>query len=733
MNSRAKLNEKIQALHYLSEYKVSPSGNAKRPIFIGSLTITDANGEIIFVVDTKQEAFRLHHSKASAEESLATYAIEQFANMDSAKTASSVTSFSIEEMEFDQIDPWKGKEYKWFLEFLLQAFNLDDDARCSKLLSAWVISKEFNLIPESRGQALTFMHSILKPNPDKTKALNHAIFYLKNQCQWIKDLTTEGVEPNPGPPKPQVPGRVRARRNMNGFRRIRNQLKNDNKKLKKEEKHIKVISAALRPLNNARNRSRAIVRNGRIRAGPQTSKVDEMKKVMLTICCPAHDATHEPVRFSDAYTNKPTAVAAIKKEMDVAWPKAETTNLILNPGEMSAVIFKDPVRNTVIYDSNTEGEVATYDYNFQNDPAMNAEGTRWLPDTVDQNDVFPTVGFLTSRNTNTWTPHGKVLGSGRAHAKSGFVPLSGHSSLQVTITNNDSNNWSGILKFWRWAESGIESVSAQFTGTIPPLGTYTHAFAPNLDDKGYFLFSICTDRASDTEQNDNLSLVAELIESGACFRHETIEDLTLMGKAIMGIRDLGVSLEFSNRTTDLYNGGTVAMAQVPPTDNWFDYLTYDAVTAVSGFVSFPAKMGEYGFIKTDSERGFELRQKFSSFNDDGTLATLFYNVRPDTAFVVSFVKVPDGNAINQVGVWQIGNDIEISTNSKYLQKARPSSDPLLYARASNAIKGIPQFHENPLHLKQIGGVVKQIADAIVKYGPTAIDWAQKIGTFVSAL
>jgi len=470
-----------------------------------------------------------------------------------------------------------------------------------------------------------------------------------------------------------------------------------------------------------------------------TVKKGLTEKVMMTVTTPACDENHQVERYSDTFTGKPTGTAAIKEETDVGWPGAGTTAYgQLNKDEMFACNFRDPVRNRVEYDANTSNETATYDYLFTNDPLTGGTHDQtWVPTLVDLNDTFPEVAYLVAEEDNTWNPHLDTLGAGFYQDVWGYVPLEGtdqsthgNNNMQVGVINENGSTSIGVtFKVWQYTKSGRVCV-VETNATIASASTHTFTFQPNQNQRGYFCWSLCSQETSSIIQITQITVSAKLVLSGSVFGHKYIEGLAQIGNSVEALRILGTAFMYSNRTADLYASGECAMAQVPPTTKWQDFLSYPKVTSVNGYSSFSAKKGIYGWVRPDDLNNFRFRTNYSSFDDSGALATFSYPVEPIDSFIVCFIKTGDTTNLNQMGKFYSFNDLEFLTNSKWMYLCKPEDDPELYAIALNAVKNLPQFHENPVHLAMLGGVISSIAGAITKYGPTVIDWAGKIKSFV---
>jgi hypothetical protein len=344
--------------------------------------------------------------------------------------------------------------------------------------------------------------------------------------------------------------------------------------------------------------------------------------------------------------------------------------------------------------------------------------------------VYPPVAYLTADDNNTWSPHGPVLGSGKTpDGIKGAVYINPGDQIIIDIlTGADVHNVDIMCEKWtgdQWIpEDGasVMSIGANGTKTLP-------ANTGNFGTAGYRRWGV---RCSASGGNDltAFSCTAKLQHSSAVMAHRPIVTLFSAGDLVRTVRILGTSIMYSNTTKVLDKSGSVVINQVPKGADWEQYVSYTNVAQTSNRGWFSADKGCYGYLRPSQPEDFDLID-FKQYDSRGQITSFTYDVVPKSAFLVMFIKVDTNDG--QSGKWTVCNALEYESDNQLIDKGVGQGNPSVFNDALIAIKEIPQFHENPFHLADILGAAKKVAGAIVKYGPDAINWATKIGNFISSI
>jgi len=446
-----------------------------------------------------------------------------------------------------------------------------------------------------------------------------------------------------------------------------------------------------------------------------------VENVILSIAAPAVTA---PVRYNTIFSTDETATARPVEPIDVAWPTTTTTaTQWLNPGEMAGVLFRDPVRSSITYDSNTANEVSYYDAVFNLDPETDTPtGLTWDPPAMTFTDLEPDIAYFSADPTNSWNPHGDIVGSGEHGGKNGAYFLNGSSdALNITVTGTTTGQVL-LVKLWKFEGEGWILETTKYMNHINTTIQIT------VDGAAYRRWTVAADSSSTVGFIDDLTFSAQWEHTGAVYAHRHIVDLTLQGETVKTVRVIGASMMYSNTTAVQFKSGNIAIAQVPKPNSWTDYLSYLNVTKVSGQKSGNAENGIFGFLKPNDYDDFKMID-YQDYDEQGYLTRFSYSIVPQSSFLVIFIANVNVSTIPQGGRWTFSHSIEYLTNNQWVEKRVANGDPKMFEEAITSVKLIPQFHENPFHLSDILGVAKRIANTVLQYGPAVMNFAQKVSDY----
>jgi len=152
---------------------------------------------------------------------------------------------------------------------------------------------------------------------------------------------------------------------------------------------------------------------------------------------------------------------------------------------MFGAAFRDPVRAAVLYDANSGNDTAKYDAFFVNDPDTNTAPINiFKPNNLAANVMtFPVIAYFQSDSTNSWNPHGTLLGSGELKGENGwfFANANGTTgdTVNIAISGLDVGNSMDVTMFKLVGQGKVEEQrwTAQGNGTL----------AITFQDSGYRL------------------------------------------------------------------------------------------------------------------------------------------------------------------------------------------------------------------------------------------------------
>lgn len=446
------------------------------------------------------------------------------------------------------------------------------------------------------------------------------------------------------------------------------------------------------------------------------------REILMCICNPYEN----PVpRFADIYSDSATAVAKPFWKIPVPWLGSST-----DPGTAKYVpltdspiwLFRDPLRSVVLYDVNKSGSAYAYSMYFCSGSATNAlspgGASLLLSDTFEPYvDAYLPIAYAAP--TSTYTPHGPIWYPGVLPEHSGkWFWLDVGSVVSITGVCDITDTGIFNLDYWGGATVDLDrlTIAASWVAATP--ASFSSA---SVTAAGYYSINY---RPSNTQ---NLSITGAAITkaNGATCGHLSLKGLENNVMGIDGIRVLSYSIRYVNTAAQLQLGGSITAVQLPQGRNWFDNLKldgagYDMIASSNGAYDDKIKDGLYGFAKPTQADDFNFRTRFETSATG--LRDSSYPLKNESAFLAVYPRVDVG--VGQSGTWYIAAAAEYQTTDQWRDYMIPPADAGSFGEAMIHSKDIVQWHENPVHLKEIWDNIKRAigigAGAVTKYGPTAI-------------
>jgi hypothetical protein len=255
--------------------------------------------------------------------------------------------------------------------------------------------------------------------------------------------------------------------------------------------------------------------------------------------------------------------------------------------------------------------------------------------------------------------------------------------------------------------------------------TYTIA------DAGYYSarMGFNTVLAASTEIPDNFSINLDNVSFTTTTDERWIQlaapDLDLQAASINGHRILAGACMYTNTSNPLDRGGQIISASLGANLDWRNFITLAGISSVNGSCMKEAKNGVFAHLKPGSSKDFNMQTTFSCTNS--TLSDSWFSLRPTCNYIgnVASILTTDG----QLGVLTYGIMFEYPSENKMLDARRPMDSVATMTMALNALKGIPQFTENPTHYLQalLGAKrgVGHLLRAVEQYGPSIVAGARR--------
>jgi hypothetical protein len=252
---------------------------------------------------------------------------------------------------------------------------------------------------------------------------------------------------------------------------------------------------------------------------------------------------------------------------------------------------------------------------------------------------------------------------------------------------------------------------------------------------GYYAFALSGDDATDLNvtmkvdwNNSYLRADDDVVVSSVSndLLIQPLPEIINNQHAVHAIRINGIAGLVSPIAPALVQSGTIVAVQTPKNTNLLSYFgaiggngdVFNALTALKGSKTFKADVGAYGFSipTTDSLNMNQLMVELNN-NYSG-----LHKLSPVCADGILFFAV--STPLSSTGVYG-GNhfkfsptfNIEYNTDSQMHETRIPRISTAEVEEALAELAAIPQFYENPLHLKDISKFLLAIARSLGKNVP----------------
>lgn len=491
-----------------------------------------------------------------------------------------------------------------------------------------------------------------------------------------------------------------------------------------------------RPTNANIDRGISIARNHTLATIQKTLPRHIDPSMIIKQVALPHD--YVGLRWKDQYTSEPTATFSPFNFVAAPFttPSTDTGNVCLN-GTSFAACFRNPLRAMVYYDPNASHNTCNYTCQF---PPPTGSGA--LVESIilgaanTQQYIDPLYLSLTS-NTG-YAPHGTVLYVGSNKGISGWwIDASTTHHSQVVFTASNSSASFGVIPYLlvgsEWVQKQpVNSASGIATYTTNAYGYYAFQIDNLIDNTAYQINTIVYYIGDSAGGSTGPNVVCHL-PSTAIVGNETLLPKTRVN---------AFSILAVNQAAPLYQGGMVAGAQIPGSP-WWELLNGNvfnnlATQNPTNVVQKDLQTGIYGFCRPTDATDFlyEDHFKVSLTAGSATLTGVDYQLVPVHDYLfVAFSTQNNGGAYPGGDIYLlVSQGIEFRTNNQLFTQQMAPGMPDDYAAALTSVCTMQQWHENPLHMKDILGFVKNAATrtvgAVLDYGPKALSLAKMVAPFL---
>lgn len=448
-------------------------------------------------------------------------------------------------------------------------------------------------------------------------------------------------------------------------------------------KQTKAAKAASKAGKNKRNAhttggvpAGAIDRAIAARGNADDAQARELAKAM---CCPN---MYPSFRVQDGYASMPTGCASPFMCEPAAFGTTDGSGLDtlgIPDDEVWAIATRDP-RCTLRYYDSVGGDYAYRAIlNSGSEAITSAAGELLIPDRW--------------RADRTFQPHGPFLYCCNA-ANQGRYTL-GHHITSLNLTGLPASTSTTLTVS---VLIGDESIDFSRTQTSTAGGALTAEFVNFVSANGVtvipYTFHWGNLRVSQAITAGSL----DFLDDGPLLRQLALGDWEDVEDIFEKLRFCGLNLMFSNTAPELSKQGYAAGWQVPNNMDFISimYKGFEAIANRPQATRMEAKNGIHGFWKSSAPRDWDYINVGGAEEDTG-IST--YPLFPDSDYLMVCVKVPQ--AVGRAGYWTIFSDSEQRHESVWFAEGYPNHERRVFERALEIQSRVPQWHENPFHIKDI--------------------------------
>ena len=421
------------------------------------------------------------------------------------------------------------------------------------------------------------------------------------------------------------------------------------------------------------------------------------------------------------------------------------TVLMNNPTAYYATLLRDPVVRAIVRHDRKAAEpnpVYEFEFGFGYERyAFTTDLQRATPVNLPISGMVPYAG---AQVYGDWMPSGTHDGRRVIWLDASFnlSPFTGTNIKMYLHVANDAENFEDRLRLtvYREHQQGRNvDYSQVFTYENDASQPYNFFLTITLTSSAYYSFELeMVGNSGDTEtaQITSLSMFYEsnLISYA---RHIPTAGVNNKRETLFAARTLGASLLLSNTDPVVKRGGTVTLAQTSTLTPWYRFWSNDELLDT---VNVQAKdvlswdNGAYVYVKPQGSDPYQLKQMFTCndcSNDKDHRPMPMFTPFGDSGQVIVRINPPNSGEENGISSLRLvtASALEFTTNDQFFNVIVSSLDATAHDEFIAALRLMPQFYDNPIHLAAIAALIKTAANTVVEWGPrvrSGIQFAERV-------
>jgi len=469
---------------------------------------------------------------------------------------------------------------------------------------------------------------------------------------------------------------------------------------------------------------------------------------------------YPPIRVRTQINSMACAAHSLGMEIPASWPPETLpsghTALELNQDEMIFAVYKQP-ECAVIQSAYVDGK--TWEYDIYGETVNDSDQPLKAP-------TPPSLDFYVPLRANVWNPvpmqfatynggttnpmdiHGQVL-FGRTISGKPDEPhvLFGHKGeifelemLGIPVfTGSDMQFWLSL----NYVEEGVIKKEIQVIGPAATPTPSSATFSFRLANTGYFNFDINPIVDSSTTEAEetmiiefvNVKLIGDGTSNGPSqvFRHLALPEWNTKALDITKILVYAGSGRYTNTASPLEKQGYWIGRQLDGDKPWFHYIKrFDDLAAQSDVADHLLNKGAHGWIKINDDAK-ELTYDTFTYTRDGRIHNTFAPIMGQKPYNLWYGKLtPNTSSVN--GVVYYGWGTNELTQSRWIETKKPHITIETMKAYLSAMSDIPEWHENPTHMREIGKKItttaKSFLSTATKMAPSVIQGLELLTAFL---
>lgn len=416
------------------------------------------------------------------------------------------------------------------------------------------------------------------------------------------------------------------------------------------------------------------------------------KKIAAAICLPG---TCPNLRLREsAFDSNYTAVDSLHSLLSIKQPTNLGTYTSMPVGNSFVALFKDPLRSAIVFQPNPNtGSVAqVYSYvgYFRNGANVNSYYSNINTNATGEVELFEPLYFVSG---GAWAPHGTRLYPGSVAGGNLYFWVDYNATVTVVQSSADTSA-DAIFYIWSGKDELVSSLK---------FSTTTVTFTQALTSGGYIRVAYLSNNATPVATN----LTVTITGSGDVFAHLAVPNVESHYNQLTKTRVNAASILISPIASVLNENGTLSGGFIENAKPWYNYTNSTSVLSlpIGFFDEWSFKLGMYAFVKPSDIAEYSYHE-YCTYDASGLSKSAFNLESPSRYLVMcGSVDVQSAAALGLEFLLTLNWDLEYQSTDQWFETHKAGSTAYDTMNAVEIVSGIPIFHENPLHWKDITGAI----------------------------